>query len=463
MTIGRTEILLRRTRRRLFAVTLVLLILLVVGVGTATALIGLSSLDTDVDQALQTAVQSQLTALNGELPNREEEREAVENPLGGANTVLLVLDPSGRVLLNRTGQLLAGMPVTSALAAAAVGPDLRTITTRGIAVRVLTVPVIQDGVVAAYIQGGFDMTLHDQQSQSLVLAVVIVGAMGLVAAALITLLVTGRALAPIQDSFEAQRRFVADASHELRTPAALIRANAEVIEREGLVGEDGRPLLEDVIAEADRLGGLVGDLLQLAAWDEMQLSIEPAPLDAAALASDTVRAAAALAAERGVALEVDAPEPAVARADRDRLTQLLVILLDNAVDHSPAGGVVTVRVRRAAHTVTVDVDDQGPGIAEEDRERIFEPFTRLTGTTRHGSGGTGLGLAIARRIMDAHGGSIRAGSLEVGGARFTVELPAGTPPSAADTATSRMATDPSGADEETHRSATRSAQGRGGG
>ena len=179
------------------------------------------------------------------------------------------------------------------------------------------------------------------------LAVLVVGALGLVAAAVIAYVVTGRALVPIREGFEAQRRFVADASHELRTPAALIRANAEVLERENLVTGDGSALVSDIIGEADRLGGLVGDLLQLAAWDETTLTLSPVALDLASLAADTVRGATALAAEREVGLEVDITGPAPAIADRDRLVQLLLILVDNAIDHSPSGETVTVHVRTA--------------------------------------------------------------------------------------------------------------------
>ncbi len=264
------------------------------------------------------------------------------------------------------------------------------------------------------------------------LAVLIVGALGLIGAAAIAYVVTGRALVPIRKSFEAQRRFVADASHELRTPAALIRANAEVLEREALVTGDGDALLTDIIGEADRLGGLVGELLQLAAWDETRLTVEPVRLDAAALAADTVRGATALAAERSVRLEMDAPMPVPATVDRYRLVQLLLILIDNAIDHSPPGETVTVRVRGVDGNAVIEVDDRGPGIPPAERERIFEPFTRLSGTTRHGSGGTGLGLAIARRIVDAHGGTIRADSPAGGGARFSVTLPgvAGQTPAA---------------------------------
>jgi two-component system OmpR family sensor kinase len=149
-----------------------------------------------------------------------------------------------------------------------------------------------------------------------------------------------------------------------------------------------------------------------------------APLDAAEVARDTVRGATALAAERGVRLSVDAPGPAPVVADRARIVQLLLVLIDNAIDHSPADADITVRVRTDPPQVAITVEDRGPGIAPEDLERIFEPFTRLPGTTRHGSGGTGLGLAIARRIAEAHGGSISAASPATGGARFTVSLPA---------------------------------------
>jgi signal transduction histidine kinase len=418
-----TDRLLRRTRLRLLATTLALLTLLVVGVGAATAIMGTAALDADVDRALQAAVDAQVASLNGELPTGEEGHEPSDSAPAVANTVILVLDAHGRALLNRTGTTLAGLPSTAGLPGTVGGSDLRTLATSGGPMRVLTVAIGAHGQVAGFVQGGFDMDLHDQQSRSLVVAILVVGLLALLAAAIIAVAVTGRALVPIREGFEAQRRFVADASHELRTPAALIRANAEVLEREGLVAEDGRDLLGDIIGESDRLGGLVGDLLQLAAWDETRLVLTTARLDVAEVARDTVRGATALAAERSVRLAVDAPGPAPAVADRARLVQLLLVLVDNAIDHSPADGEVSVRVRRDGPSIAIEVDDQGPGIPEADRRRIFEPFTRLKGTTRHGSGGTGLGLAIARRIAEAHRGTIEAGSPPAGGARFTVLLP----------------------------------------
>ena len=436
MPIGTTERLLRRTRRRLFAVTMSLLALLVVGIGATTAVLALRLLDADVDRALRDAVQGRADAAvnessggeGGGQPSDSDAGADPDRPTGQSDTFVLVLDATGAVVENRSNYPLTGLPDQGAVASArARGSDTRTVTISGSDLRLYTVPIKHDGTTQGYVQGGIQLILHDRESRTLVLAIAAVGAVGLVGAALITLLVTGRALRPVRDGFEAQRRFVADASHELRTPAALIRANAEVLERERLVSDEGREFVTDIVAEADRLGLLVGDLLQLAAWDDTKLAVAIDTVDAAALASDTVRGATALAAERGVELAYLGTGPVPARADRDRLVQLLLILVDNAMDHSPKGTTVTVRVLRTGHQAVIEVEDEGPGIPPDGQERIFEPFTRLHGTTRHGSGGTGLGLAIARRITDAMSGTISVSSLEGAGAKFTVSLPTAEP------------------------------------
>ncbi|HEX2755392.1 MAG TPA: HAMP domain-containing sensor histidine kinase, partial [Candidatus Limnocylindrales bacterium] len=251
--------------------------------------------------------------------------------------------------------------------------------------------------------------------------------LGLAAAAAITLIVTGGAIAPIRRSFAAQRRFVAFASHELRTPAALIRANADVIEREGLALPAGRPLVADIIAESDRLAHLVGDLLELASIEASGLAIDARPVDLAELASATAREAQPLAAGRGVHVvaRADPSSVTIVGGDRNRLVQLLLILLDNAFDHSPAGGTVTIAVRRADRNVELAVSDSGPGIPASDRERVFEPFTGLPGGRRDRAGGTGLGLSIARRIVSAHRGTIRVDDTRAGGgATLLVTIPA---------------------------------------
>ncbi len=422
--------LLAGTRRRLFVITLTLIAALVVIIGAATAIIGLRALDLDVDRALTSTVDAAVTHLDGELPQAQDPGETDDGSPASADTVLLYLDATGTEIANPTRVALAGLPSGDAVAAAKVGGrDLRTVAVGGVEVRLLTVPVVASGgtVPIGYVQGGFILTLHDQQSQSLVAAIALVGGIGLVGAAIVTLLVTGDALVPIRRSFAAQRRFVADASHELRTPPAIIRATAEVLEREGLVTEEGRPLVADIVTETDRLSRLVGDLLQLASSDATGLVIVRRPTDLGAVAGDAVRRAQALAATKGVQVRFEssaAPGTSlVVSGDPDRLTQLIVILIDNAFDHTPAGTTVTVAVRSVGRQVELSVADQGPGVPPGDRQRVFEPFTRLPGVRRDRAGGTGLGLAIARRIAVAHEGSIGVDDASGGGARFVILLP----------------------------------------
>jgi two-component system sensor histidine kinase CiaH len=431
-----TTRLLRATRRRLFILTLGLIALLVIGIGAATAFVGLRVLDADVDRALSASVGSAVAALGGEMPRSSGESDTDESVPASADTFLLYLGTDGQLIANPSRVALAGLPDVAATSASATsGEDLRTVDAAGVDVRLLTMPVTstEGGSPVGFVQGGFVLTLHDAESSSLVTTIVVVGAVGLLGAAVVTLLVTGRALGPIRQSFDSQRRFVADASHELRTPTALIRANAEVLDREGLVGDDGRALVDDIVAESDRLARLIADLLQLASADATGLVLDRRPVDLAVIAMDTVRQAEALAATRGVGVRMRPPTadlapPAagfsVVLGDRDRLIQLLLILLDNAFDHSPAGTTVTVGVAPSGKAVVLSVADEGPGIADADRDRIFEPFQRLPGVARDRAGGTGLGLAIARRIATGHDGTIGVDDAPGGGARFVVTLPA---------------------------------------
>jgi signal transduction histidine kinase len=421
--------LLTTTRRRLFVGTLALVALLVIGTGAAAALVALRALDDDVDRALTATVDAAGTTIREGLPSTRE-GETDEAIPAVSDTFLLILDPAGAVVANPSRIGVGGLPDGLAVGAArAGGRDLRTITAGGIEMRLLTVAVRsqdQAGVIG-YVQGAFVLTLHDEQSRSIVSAILLVGAAALAAAAAITLIVTGRAISPIRRAFTAQRRFVASASHELRTPAALIRANADVIEREGLSAPAGKPLVADIIAESDRLAQLVGDLLEMASFDATGLAIDPQPVDLAEVADATAREAQALAAGRGVRVvaRVDPSSATLVGGDRNRLVQLLLILLDNAFDHSPPGGTVTIDVRRADRNVELSVSDAGPGILASDRDRIFEPFTRLPGWRRDRAGGTGLGLSIARRIVTAHRGTIRVSDTGAGGgATLVVTIPA---------------------------------------
>ncbi len=426
-----TAQLLAATRRRLFLLTLALVATLVVAIGAATAVVGLRALDSDVDRALAATVDAAVVRLDGEMPSGSESGGSEDTAPAAADTVLLYLDSAGKEIALPTRVALGGLPDESAVAAAkSAGRDLRTVSAGGVEVRLLTEAVVGSAGQApvGYVQGGFVLTLHDQQSNSLAVAIALVGAVGLLGAAVVTLLVTGDAVAPIRRSFARQQRFVADASHELKTPPAIIRANAEVLEREQLVKPNGQALVADIVSETDRLARLVGDLLQLASSDAAGLVVELRPTDLGAIAQDTVRRMRPLATARGVDLRLvahpGASSPTLILGDYDRVTQLLVILVDNAIGHTPSGSAVTVTVRAVEHKLELGVADHGPGVPATDRERVFEPFTRLPGLRRDQTAGTGLGLAIARRIVDAHHGTIRVEDADGGGARFVASFPA---------------------------------------
>lgn len=425
---GPNALLLARARRRLALSTLAVVGALVLALGAATAVVGTSILGQEVDRALASASAAYLGQLGGDTGQEDHEASESHEPQA-SDTFFLVLDASGALVANPSGVPLAGLPDLVAVnAARAAGSDLRTVDASGTRIRLLTARIGAGGTTAGWLQAGIVLTLHDRQSEGLVLAVLLVGALGLAGAALATLWITGRALVPIRAAFETERRFVADASHEIRTPAAVIRSSAEILQREELVAPAGRPLVDDIVGEADRLGRLVEDLLALAASERGTLAIETGPVDLAALTRTAVRRATPLAEDRGLRLvgPDDAVPPIAADGDADRLLQALLILLDNAFRHSPAGAAVSVTVAQAAGgRGRVEVLDQGPGVPPTMREKIFEPFARMPASRSRADAGSGLGLAIARRLVELHEGTLTVDEAPGGGARFVLELPTG--------------------------------------
>jgi signal transduction histidine kinase len=198
---------------------------------------------------------------------------------------------------------------------------------------------------------------------------------------------------------EAQRRFVADASHELRSPLAAIRAAHEVAAVHPEV-TDWAAVHDDVLAEVARLEHLVDDLLVLARADERGLRPEPGEVDLDDLVGDEIRRLRRTTALRVVATV----RPVRVRGDRRQLARLLRNLCDNAAQH--ATGCVEVRVAADHGHADVDVVDDGPGIPDAERERVFDRFVRLDASRQRAAGGAGLGLAIAREIARAHGGAL---------------------------------------------------------
>jgi signal transduction histidine kinase len=228
----------------------------------------------------------------------------------------------------------------------------------------------------------------------------------------------------LRASFERERRFVADAGHELRTPIAVVKAELEAALRSGDYGPQVREALAAAVDECDRLAQLAEDLLVVARTGEGALPLRPEPLVVRALLEDVRQRFADRAAQRGRAIRVDAPRNGL-RVDADplRLRQALSNLVDNALRHG--GGDIALRGRRARGGVELDVSDTGPGFDPAIAGRAFERFTR--GDTARVGDGTGLGLAIVRTLVEAHGG--RAELVDAGeGATVRLWLPGETPP-----------------------------------
>jgi heavy metal sensor kinase len=228
-------------------------------------------------------------------------------------------------------------------------------------------------------------------------------------------------LSRMQSAVQRITSFTADASHELRTPIAIILTSAEMALRRERDAAEYRAALAGIVSEAERMSGLTEDLLALARADSRQtLPLELA--DLGELARDAVTDVAARAEQRNIAMktEVDQAAPQVL-VNRPALRRVFLILLDNALKHTPAGGSVEVRVTATPGGTTIDVRDTGEGIAPADLPHVFERFYRAD-KSRTANNGMGLGLSIAQSIARLHGSEIRVESVPATGSRFFLFL-----------------------------------------
>lgn len=227
----------------------------------------------------------------------------------------------------------------------------------------------------------------------------------------------------LERAFAQQRRFVADASHELRTPVTVIRTIAEVTLKEPFKPEECAEVLQDINAEAERLGQLINDLLLLARADEEQLSLDHDLVRLDQLASDVAAAMEPMAVERNIDLHVQQLESVTVLGDTARLIQIMMGLVDNAITYTNARGIIVLNVNVDSMYACFSVSDTGIGIAPEDIPHIFERFYRADPARSRAAGGTGLGLAIVDWLVSAHHGSVTVDSHVGQGSTFTVKLP----------------------------------------
>jgi heavy metal sensor kinase len=230
-------------------------------------------------------------------------------------------------------------------------------------------------------------------------------------------------LTSLEATLNRQRRFVSDASHELRTPVAVIRSKTDLALQQPGDEHEYLTVLREINSESERLGRLIGDLLVLARGDEGKTRLESEPVALHLVAEAVVANAEPLALERDVHLQVEIEQLTTVLGDEARLIQVIMNLLDNAIRYTNAGGCVLVCVACSQDEACLTVRDSGIGIASEHLPHIFERFYRVDSARSFNSGNNGLGLAIADWIVRAHHGTLTACSQPGQGSTFRVTLP----------------------------------------
>lgn len=232
--------------------------------------------------------------------------------------------------------------------------------------------------------------------------------------------------AQVKATQTAQRDFVANVSHDLKTPLTAITGWSQaLLDGAAHTPDEQRQAAETIYAEANRMGRMVNDLLDLARIESGQFTLSPKPVDLAALIQQVYRSFLPRAEAKEIELGLDGETVPFVSGDPDRLVRVFNNLVDNALTYTPPGGRVELIVRSAENRVEVTVQDNGPGIAEEELARIFERFYRLEKSRARGEAGrgSGLGLAIVRELVAAHGGQVLVSSEPGRGTAIVVRLP----------------------------------------
>jgi two-component system OmpR family sensor kinase len=229
----------------------------------------------------------------------------------------------------------------------------------------------------------------------------------------------------IQGAFEAQRRFAADASHELRSPLTAMRGELELALRRERDPAEYRRVLGSTLEEVVRLSRITEDLLLLARSDSGAITARREPVELAGLVDSVVERQRTRASRKGLDLSVGVGGESTAEVDPVLVGQVVRNLVENAIKFTPAGGTVHVGVRNDGDSVRLTVDDSGPGFGDQPPDQVFGRFYRgdLARTSAHETSGTGLGLAIVKAVVDAHGGGAAARNRAGGGARVEVWFP----------------------------------------
>jgi len=386
---------------------------------------------------------------------------------GGLHVILLVRMRDGKVLSNSDVLLEKADANTKLLDPATTTKGFSDLTFDGTEYRLATVPVTDpDGAVMAVFQAAAPTAGLSSLNQELITALAIACLAAIILGTGLSFWAARRALRPLHNmatsasrvthhslgerieysgppdelgqladaldsmldrletSFGEQRRFVADASHELRTPVAIIRGNLDMLRQPWADEEQREESLRIIDDEVARMQRLLDDMLSLARTDGV--TRRPfQPLELSTLLAEVVIKARALGAR---SITFSCPLDLWVFGEPDMLEQAVLNIVRNAVEHTVTGGVIAISCSRQRTNARIEVLDDGPGIRTEDIDRVFDRFYRTAGPRSSDSGGSGLGLSIARRLIDQHGGTIAAVDHEGPGALFAIELPLTEPP-----------------------------------
>jgi signal transduction histidine kinase len=376
-----------------------------------------------VSDAARMQVASSADIANGDAAVRRVLADASLS--GSADVFVLLLNPNGDIAANPSDVPTEGLPDRASVEAAKrTGDDWRGYSLDALDLRVRTTAVYRNGQLTGFVQAGKSVEERDASLRTLAITIVGGGLTGLALATIGGLFVAGIAILPVKRSFNRQREFVADASHELRTPLAVIRVNAESAAGSTSAAE----AMGDIADEAAYMTRLLDDLLLLAGSDREGIDLKLSRVDLADVVRDTARATSGLASTSGIALTVNAPAGLPVEVDAERVRQVILILLDNALKYTARGGSIVVEAARSGDEAVVKVRDSGIGIAPEDVERVFDRFYRVDKARSRAAGGAGLGLSIAREIVDAHHGHLKLESEPGRGTTASLRLPLAVTP-----------------------------------
>ncbi|MBT3189779.1 MAG: HAMP domain-containing histidine kinase [Anaerolineae bacterium] len=300
------------------------------------------------------------------------------------------------------------------------GYDIRTVDMPGQGrIRLLTYKTNTN--IPAILQTGHLLSDQDGLLNQYLISLIILGGVTSIILALISWWLAGRSLGPAQKAWDQQQVFVSNASHELRTPLTLIRATADYGLRNQPAKEQSA-LLTDILNECDYMDRLVDDLLLLSRLDAQRLQLDFDLIPLQELFSETLRLLSKLSQNTEVSIQITAP-PIHVRADRTRLRQVLLILLDNALRFTPSGGTIQLSAQQIDNAVQIDVIDTGQGIPPEHLPHLFDRFYQVSSSENEGSRTNGLGLSIAHSLIEAQGGSITISSQLKKGTQVRILFP----------------------------------------